>query len=258
MAGRSRTLATRRGLRRLEGSRIGPGELRQVVAHGGPVEPFGGVELVAVAHGVREALKDDAQIGLRILAFGGGDQFLGEEDPAAGGAGAGELLEDLILGGNGNFAQDVALGFLLRHRDPGVVGDRLLGHRPPLLEFFLADDLRQGQFQVDDRGGVVGIALETFDDKLNGFFRDEMGDSFGFGLLAHQEVLFRQDLHRGRAEGGVHDMPLLAFEIDFQPLGCLVVALDLAEPPAAVHHVRSRFHGLKFGFGPLEGRIFCN
>ena len=44
-------------------------------------------------------------------------------------------------------------------------------------------------------------------------------------------------------------MTLLALEIDDELLGSIVVALDLAESPAPVHHVGVSLHGLQLGFG---------
>ena len=51
-------------------------------------------------------------------------------------------------------------------------------------------------------------------------------------------------------------MTLLALEIDDELLGSIVVALDLAESPASVHHVGVSLHGLQLGFGRLKRRVF--
>ena len=76
-------------------------------------------------------------------------------------------------------------------------------------------------------------------------------------LHADQQVVRREDLHRGDAECGVHRMGLLPFEVDDQLQRGIVKALDLSKSPAPVDHVCARFHGLKFGLGGLEGGIFC-
>src|SRR4051812_15832011 len=53
-------------------------------------------------------------------------------------------------------------------------------------------------------------------------------------------------------------MRFLAFEIDQEPLGCFVVALDLAETPAPMYHVVAGFHRFQFGLISLERWGFCD
>ncbi len=76
------------GLGRLEGRRVHAGDLGDAVADGGAVEALGGVELVAVLHGVGDALEDLGQVRLGVLVRRGGGKVLGQGDAPAGRAGA--------------------------------------------------------------------------------------------------------------------------------------------------------------------------
>ena len=255
IAGRSRALATREAW---EGSSVAasaPGQLGQVVADGGAVETLGGIDLVAVADGVGQGLQHGREVGLRVLAGGIGDEFVGENDPAARRAGAVELLHDLVLGGNGGFAQDVAFGFLFRHGDARIVGDGFLGRGPPFLELVLANNLLQSDFQIDRRGGMVGIAEQGLDHQFDRLLRDQLVDLFRLRLLPHQQMLAGEDFHRRDAENRVHRMALLALEIDRQAIARLVIGLDLAKSPAPVDHIGLRLHRLELAFGCLERRV---
>ena len=78
------------GLGRIERGVVAE-DLGELVAHEGAVEALGGVELVAVAHGLGEAGQHGAEVGLGLFLDGGGEQILGERDAAAGGAGGVEL-----------------------------------------------------------------------------------------------------------------------------------------------------------------------
>ena len=109
---------------------------------------------------------------------------------------------------------DVALGLLFRDGDAGVFGDGLLGDGPPFLEFVFAHDLREGDFHFDDGGGVIRVGLEGLDDELGGVFRDELGDFLGLGLLADEQVIGGQQLHRGDAERRAHGVLFLVLEVD--------------------------------------------
>ena len=244
-----------RGLGRLEGEGIDTHQPREVVADGGAVEALGGVELVTLLDGVGEALQQDRHLRLHVLLGGSYDEFLGECDAAAGRTGGIELLDDLVLNGDRGLAQDVALGLLLGDGDARVLGHGLLRLAPPLLEFVLADDLGQGDLKINGGGGVVRVALQGLDHELRGVLGDQFGYLLGFRLLTDEKVLVGKHVHGGHAEGRVHRVPGLSGEVDHQLLSALVVALDLSETPAAMHHVGAWLHGLQFGFGRLEGRV---
>jgi hypothetical protein len=186
------------------------------------------------------------------------NQLLGQGDAAAGGAGAVESLRDFVLGGNGRLTHKIALGLLGRNGDAWILGNGLFGRRPPLFELILAEDLGEGDLKVDRGRGAVRIGGERFDDKLGRVVLDEIGDLVGLSLLAHQDVVGRQHIHSGDAECRVHQVTLFIGEIDCQLLRCLVISLDQAKSPAAMNAVGAGLHGLKLGFGRLEGRILCN
>ena len=93
-------------------------------------------------------------------------------------------------------------------------------------------------------GGVIGISLKTLDDELSGIVLDQVGDLGGLSLLADQQVVGREDVHRADAECRVHRVRLFALEIDEQLQRAFVERLDLTETPAPVYDVAARFHGL--------------
>jgi hypothetical protein len=116
-------------------------DLGELVADEGAVEALGGIELVAVAHGLGDAGEDGGEAGLGLFLDGGGEEVLGEGDAAAGRAGVGELLHDLGLGGHGLVADDVGLGLLGRDADARVLDQLLFDVGEPTLELLVADDL---------------------------------------------------------------------------------------------------------------------
>jgi len=160
----------------------------RVLATSGAVKPLGRIDLVAVFHRVGDAGKDDGKVGLGFVLAGGGEQLLGEMDAAAGRAGGVELLENLVLIGDRDFAQDVALGFFRRHGDAGILGRVFFGGGPPFLKFILPNDLGKGQLQIDGRGRLVGIGGERLDDELDRFVFDQLLDFGRLGLLAHEQI----------------------------------------------------------------------
>jgi hypothetical protein len=244
------------GLRGLQRGGIDAGELGELVADGRTIEALGSVDLVAILHGVGDALEDGGKVGMDFLAACGVEQLFGEEDAAAGGAGAVELFDDLGLDGDRLVAEDVALGLFGGDSDARVLGDGLLGGGPPLLEFIFADDLGEGELEVDGGGRVVVVGGQGLGNQLGGLVGDQAGDGGGVGLLADEHMLGRQDVHRGDAEGGIHRMAGFPFEIDDEAPRIFIVAFDLAEAPALVHHKSTRLHGLQLSFSRLEGRIF--
>ncbi len=179
-------------------------------------------------------------------------KFLGELDAAAGGTGGVESFKDFILGRDGHVAQDVAFGFLDGDRNARVLGHVFLGHSPPFFKFFLANNLGEREFKVDNRRGFVGVGRQWFDDKLHGLLFAEFLDSSRFGLFADEKALRRQDLHRGEAEGRIHGVALFAVKVENKPLRGFIVALDFTEAPAPMDDVSTGLHGLELGFGRLE------
>ena len=230
----------------------------QFVAHGGTIEPLGRMELVAVLDGLGEGVEHGRQVGLGFLPGGGAEQLLGQQDASPRRAGVVEVIEDLVLDRDRLVAQHVAFGFLGRHGDARVLGDMLLGGGPPLFELLLADHLLERDLEVDGGRGLVGVGGQCLDDKLDGLLVDQLGDLLGFGLLAHQGMPGRQDVECADAKGRIHPVLLLALEIDDQLLVRLVVIPDLPESPAPVDAVSTGLHGLEFGFGRLERRIFSD
>ena len=105
-------------------------ELSDVVTDGGTVETFRTVELIAITDRLGDAIEDDAEFVFHIFLAGGIDELNRQRDVTSGGTGALELLEDFVLSGDGVFAENVALGFLLRDRDPGILGDGLASAGP--------------------------------------------------------------------------------------------------------------------------------
>src|SRR5690606_3215355 len=183
-----------RGLGGLVGGGVFAEKFGDVVAHGGAGEAFGDVELVAVLHGLGEAGEDGLELGGGVFLVGRGEEFLGEFDAAAGGAGAVEGFDDLVLHGDGGLADDVAFGLLGGDGDAGVLGDGLLGGGPPFFKFLFADDLGEDDLDLDGGGGLVGVGGEGFDEQLGGVFGDEFGDGLGLGLFADQQVILGEDL----------------------------------------------------------------
>ena len=78
--------------------RLRSDKLREIIADCRSVETFGGVELVAVPHGLGEASENGDQIFLGGGLVGAVDQFFGKKDAAAGRPGAGKLLHQLVFG----------------------------------------------------------------------------------------------------------------------------------------------------------------
>jgi hypothetical protein len=237
-------------LRWLECGRVHPGDLRNPVADVGAVEALRRIEQVAVLHGIGDPLQDVRQVGVRLPVGRGRSVVLRERDPAACRARGIELVEDLVLGRHGRLPQHIALRLLLRHGDAGILGDGLAGFGPPLLELLLADHLGERDLEVDGGRRLVGIGFEGLDDELGRVVGDQLGDLLWLRLLAHQNMVLWKDFHRPDAEGRVHRVRLLALEVDHEAHRRVVEALDLAEAPAPVDHIRARFHGLKLG---LEG-----
>jgi hypothetical protein len=91
---------------------------------------------------------------------------------------------------------------------------------------------------------------------LGGIIGDELGDDGRLGLLADEEMVGGENVEGGGAERGVHGLALLGREVYDQTVGGLVVALNLTEAPAPMDAVGTRLHGLEFGFGGLERRVF--
>ena len=213
------------------------------------------MQLVTVLDRRGELVEHRDQVGGRLLG-GDGDQFHGQLDAAARRAGVVELLDDLILRRDRFVAQHVAFGLLGRNRNPRVLGHQLLGDGPPFLELFLAEGLLEDDLKIDGGGGLVGKGRKRFDHQLDRFLLDQLGDLFRLGFLPHEQMLGRQDVEGPDAERGIHPVLGLPLEVNEQLLIRIIIFLDLAKPPAPVDAVSARLHGLKFGFGRLERRVF--
>ena len=130
--------------------------------------------------------------------------------------------------------EDVALGFFDRDGDAGVLGELLFGGGPPFLKFHLADELGEGDLEVDRGRGVVFVGLQGFHDKLGGVLLDKFGDDFRLRLLTGEDVFRGQHLHGVDAKGRIHLVAGFVGEVDGEALSSRVVALDLPEAPAAM------------------------
>ena len=230
----------------------------QLIAHERAVEALGRVELIAVAHGLGDAGEHLLERGLGLFLDRGGEEILRERDAAARRARGGEGLEDLVLGRHGFVAHDVAIRLLQRNADAGILDQLLLHDGPPFLELRFADDLVEHVLHFDGARGFVRVGGKGVDHELHRIVLEERLDLGGLGLAAGEDVLGGQDIHAADAELRVHVVALLVLEIDDQLMVGLVVGLDLAETPAAVHDVIAGLHRLEFGFGRLQGGVFGN
>ncbi len=165
------------------------------------------------------------------------------------------FLQNFALGGNGVLfvAKFILPLFLRGDSDKFVFYKKLLCLRPPFFHFGNTEKADENYFNFRRRHLVIFGDREDLFDKFHAvFIAFAFNETVYVRLLAFaitdEDMFLRQDFEFIDAECWRHCVPnfICFFEIDYQSVGCCVVALYFSQSPRPVHAARAFCHRFKF------------